>query len=86
MKFQPNEVGKYESSIRIAVVGNPYENITLTLDGESFNESVVLDGLEFADSNPANLSKMNISDTIRKNRKTSLKNSSARSLRNTHFK
>lgn len=85
VKFQPSEIGKYESSIRIAVMGNPYENITLTLDGESFNEAVVLDGLEFADANPKLQNKTNISDTSRRNRKATFKNISARSSRNRYF-
>ncbi|XP_033221021.1 hydrocephalus-inducing protein homolog [Belonocnema kinseyi] len=79
VKFQPSEVGRFESSIKIAVMGNLYENITLTLDGESIIEAIVLDGLEFADANSKIRSKTNISDTTRRNRKASSKNISARS-------
>ena len=81
VEFQPKEIGKSEALIRIVVVDNPYENITISIEGESYNEAVVLEGLEFAENNVLHQSKIHGADTTRKNRKTSSRNLSAQSSR-----
>ncbi|XP_043251741.1 hydrocephalus-inducing protein-like [Colletes gigas] len=48
--FSPNEIGKRTGKIRLFVVDNPYENMTINLEGESYMEPLVLEGLEFEDN------------------------------------
>ncbi|XP_046822171.1 hydrocephalus-inducing protein-like [Vespa crabro] len=45
--FSPKYIGKYTGRIRLFIVDNPYDNLTIDLEGESFLESIVLQDLEF---------------------------------------
>ncbi|XP_043487241.1 hydrocephalus-inducing protein-like [Polistes fuscatus] len=46
VKFYPKDVGKYTARIRLFVVDNPYDNLIINLEGESFVELIVLQDLE----------------------------------------
>lgn len=46
IKFTPQEIGKYESQVRLFITDNPYENLIIDLKGEAYAELIVLDGLE----------------------------------------
>ncbi|XP_076763005.1 hydrocephalus-inducing protein [Xylocopa sonorina] len=48
--FSPTEIGKHHGKIRLHVTDNPYENLTINLEGECYVESIVLDGLPFEDN------------------------------------
>ncbi|XP_017761798.1 PREDICTED: LOW QUALITY PROTEIN: hydrocephalus-inducing protein-like [Eufriesea mexicana] len=49
--FNPRETGKHCGKIRLHVVDNPYENLTINLEGECYVESIVLNGLQSEDNN-----------------------------------
>ncbi|KAI4504415.1 hypothetical protein M0802_000886 [Mischocyttarus mexicanus] len=46
VKFYPKDIGKYTARIRLFVVDNPYDNLIINLEGESFIELIVLQDLE----------------------------------------
>lgn len=47
--FSPTKVDSHTGKIRLFIVDNPYENLTINLEGESYVETIVLDGLEMED-------------------------------------
>ncbi|KAG7200298.1 hypothetical protein KM043_017763 [Ampulex compressa] len=50
IQFSPKEVGKYTAQIRLLIIGNPYENLAIELEGEGYMELVVLQGLDLVDT------------------------------------
>nr|XP_034173204.1 hydrocephalus-inducing protein homolog isoform X3 [Osmia lignaria] len=48
--FSPDEIGTFYGKVRMHIIDNPYENLVINLEGESYLELVVLDGLEFDDN------------------------------------
>ncbi|KAK2576816.1 hypothetical protein KPH14_005450 [Odynerus spinipes] len=54
VKFCPREVGKYTACIRLFVVDNPYDNLTIDLEGESFLEVIVLQDLDLVNFKSTN--------------------------------
>lgn len=43
--FRPRDPGRKSGEVRLVVLDNPYENMTIDLDGEGFAEDVVVEGL-----------------------------------------
>lgn len=41
VKFNPREIGKYESQVRLFIVDNPYENLIVDLKSEAYAELIV---------------------------------------------
>ncbi|KAG5334606.1 HYDIN protein, partial [Acromyrmex charruanus] len=50
VKFTPREIGKYKSQVQLFITDNPYENLTIDLESETYAELIVLDGLELANT------------------------------------
>nr|XP_012152505.1 PREDICTED: hydrocephalus-inducing protein homolog [Megachile rotundata] len=48
--FSPTQIEKYNAKLRLHIVNNPYENMVINLEGESYLEPIVLDGLELDDN------------------------------------
>lgn len=58
--FSPKNIGKYTGRIRLFIVDNPYDNLTIDLEGESFLESIILQDLEFLNMKTNNRRESNL--------------------------
>nr|KAF7425254.1 hypothetical protein H0235_007692 [Vespula pensylvanica] len=58
--FSPKNIGKYTGRIRLFIVDNPYDNLTIDLEGESFLESIILQDLEFLNTKTNNRRESNL--------------------------
>ncbi|XP_076237948.1 hydrocephalus-inducing protein-like [Calliopsis andreniformis] len=76
--FSPIEVGNCTGKIRLFVVDNPYENLTINLEAESYMETIVLEGLEMEDSKHKVRNESR--DSIHKGRRFSSKQNSLASM------
>lgn len=67
--FSSDEIGKHTGKIRLFVVDNPYENLAINLEAESYMEAMVLYGLEMhEDKDKANTGHR---DSVRKRQRAS---------------
>lgn len=48
--FAPERIGKFYGKIRLHVIDNPYENLTINLEGDCYVEAIVLEGLPLDDN------------------------------------
>lgn len=48
--FAPEKIGKFYGKVRLHVIDNPYENLTINLEGDCYVEAVVLEGLPLDDN------------------------------------
>lgn len=48
--FAPEKIGKFYGKIRLHVIDNPYENLTINLEGDCYVEAIVLEGLPLDDN------------------------------------
>nr|XP_031837905.1 hydrocephalus-inducing protein-like [Nomia melanderi] len=73
IRFSPIEIGKYSGKIRLFIVDNPYENLVIDVQAESYMEPIVFEGLEFEDTKRRSKES---SELVVKGRKFSSKRSS----------
>ncbi|CAG2057977.1 unnamed protein product, partial [Timema podura] len=43
--FQPQHISTYEGEVKLFIVDNPFENLSITLTGEGYMEDITLEGL-----------------------------------------
>ncbi|XP_039306783.1 hydrocephalus-inducing protein homolog [Solenopsis invicta] len=79
IKFTPQEIGKYESQVRLFIADNPYENILIDLKSEAYEELFVLDGLELTNTKLNSINERRESNA--KSRRSLKPNSTARDNR-----
>ncbi|XP_031371258.1 hydrocephalus-inducing protein-like [Apis dorsata] len=75
--FAPERIGKFYGKIRLHVIDNPYENLTINLEGDCYVEAIVLEGLPL-DDNKLRTSNMGNRENYRRkltSRQTSLSES-----------
>ncbi|XP_015436069.1 PREDICTED: hydrocephalus-inducing protein-like [Dufourea novaeangliae] len=79
VRFSPTDISRYTGKIRVFIVDNPYENMAINLEGESYMEPIILEGLEFEETKRR--SKEENQASMHKGRKLSSRQASMASVR-----
>ena len=69
VEFCPIDVGRQHAKVRLLVVDNPYENMTIDLEGEGFIEYVVIDGLPLVNIPRSSSTQIGVTNRTRKSLK-----------------